>query len=537
MTQTGREPFQPGDRFLKYEIGRLLGKGGHAFVYEATHLFLRRVDAIKIIPGPSESGRDIARRAEAEAQVLARLEHDNIVKVFDAGGTEAGLVYIVMERLVGRTLRDVLGELGRLTPAEAMFIAEQIARAVEAAHEAGIIHRDLKPENVFITPKNTVKVLDFGIAKVLEQGAPTTQKDLLHGTVLYMSPEQLQALRVTPRSDIFSLGTMLFECLHRHPALLGETPTLQELGWIQISRVPPVLSDVDPSIPRFVSRFVQRAISKNPEQRYASMTEVAQAAREASERLSRETVAATGVAPLIRDLSASSRAAQRASTAPGDAATTVRDPFPNVTKTERLAPLSGRSHTPTPVTSGVQRALGSGQKSAGFSLRRVSVAAAIIGFSGGAGHALFDWWSHSHDGRAQAAREGVKSAAVATPAPSDARANVISAPARESAAVPSAPAPVSTAVASAVPTASSPVVPPAKPAPRAATPRPAPTVRPTAAARVAAATAPSASQRARPARPQSDEDRKLWLGEAEPLPAKEPRRTGTISSALPGSGL
>src|SRR5688572_8925095 len=331
MSEIVREPFQPGDRYLKYEIGKLLGKGGHAFVYEATHLFLRRTDAIKIIPGPSESGRDIARRAEAEAQVLARLEHTNIVKVFDAGGTDDGLVYIVMERLIGRTLRDVLGELGRLTPAEALLVAEQIARAVEAAHNAGIIHRDLKPENVFITPKNLVKVLDFGIAKVLEQGAPTTQKDLLHGTVLYMSPEQLQALRITPRSDIFSLGTMLFEALHRHPALLGETPTLQELGWIQISRLPKPLCELDPAIPRFVARFVQRAILKNPDQRYASMTEVAEAAHATSERLTQETLAMTGVPPLIRDLSSSAPLPRPSSSskAPSGFAgrqTTERDP-------------------------------------------------------------------------------------------------------------------------------------------------------------------------------------------------------------------
>ncbi|HEY3493757.1 MAG TPA: serine/threonine-protein kinase, partial [Polyangiaceae bacterium] len=164
MSDIIREPFKPGDRFLKYEIGKLLGKGGHAFVYEANHLFLRRTDAIKIIRSPRESGRDLAQRAEAEAQVLARLEHANIVKVFDAGGTDDGLVYIVMERLVGRTLRDVLGELNRLTPAEALLVAEQIARAVDAAHKAGIIHRDLKPANVMIDRDGRVLVMDFGLA-------------------------------------------------------------------------------------------------------------------------------------------------------------------------------------------------------------------------------------------------------------------------------------------------------------------------------------------------------------------------------------
>jgi serine/threonine protein kinase len=381
MTLPGNGPFQPGDHFLKYEIGRLLGKGGHAFVYEATHLFLRRVDAIKIIPPPREFGRDLARRAEAEAQVLARLEHENIVKVYDAGGTPEGLVYIVMERLTGRTLRDAMKELGRLAPAEALLIAEQVASAVEAAHQQGVIHRDLKPENVFLVGGNAVKVLDFGIAKVLEHGAPTTQKDLLHGTVLYMSPEQLQAQRVTPRSDIFSLGTMLFEALHRHPALLGEMPTLQELGWIQIARMPPPLSQLDAAIPRFIARFVQRAIMKSPEQRYASMAELAEAARTARERHTREVQASTRSAPIVRDLSGSAEGPKRHDWT----RTSYEEP--------RARPVTAISATPVPARTRLRapRELGSGR--AQRRTWNIAIAAALVGLTGGSGHALFGWWS------------------------------------------------------------------------------------------------------------------------------------------------
>jgi serine/threonine-protein kinase len=281
-----RGPFQPGDRFQKWEIRGLIGKGGHAYVYEAHDPFLSLDVAIKVIPSSKDTGRDLVARARSEARVLVRINHPNVVKIMDAGATDEGVVYLVMEKLTGRDLRKVLRQHGRITPVEALRIAVQTAEAVAAAHAAGAIHRDLKPENVFICREHSIKVLDFGIAKVMGYGAPTTQKDLLHGTVLYMPPEQLKGLGVTARSDIFSLGTLLYEALHHHPALLGkDVPTVQELGWIQIERLPPLLSKVDASIPAHVARFVQRAILKNPEQRYASMAEMAEAARTALTRL------------------------------------------------------------------------------------------------------------------------------------------------------------------------------------------------------------------------------------------------------------
>src|SRR6185436_8340272 len=271
-----RGPFQPGDRFQKWEIRGLIGRGGHAYVYEAHDPFLSLDVAIKIIPSSKDTGRDLVARARSEARVLIRINHPNVVKIMDAGATDEGMVYLVMEKLNGRDLRKVLRQHGRITAIEALRVAVQAAEAVAAAHAAGAIHRDLKPENVFICREQLIKVLDFGIAKVMGYGAPTTQKDLLHGTVLYMPPEQLKGLGVTARSDIFSLGTLLYEALHHHPALLGsEVPTVQELGWIQIERLPPLLSKLDPTIPAHVARFVQRAIMKSPEQRYSSMAEMA----------------------------------------------------------------------------------------------------------------------------------------------------------------------------------------------------------------------------------------------------------------------
>jgi serine/threonine protein kinase len=270
---------------LKYEVRKLIGKGGHAFVYDCFDPFLGRPVALKVIP-PRPVGRSLARRAREEARLLVRMNHDGIVKVYDAGGTDEGLIYLVMERLVGRSLRDALRELGRLTAAEALQVALQVADAVELAHRDGVIHRDLKPENVFVQPGNRLKVHDFGIAKVLGAAGSTTRKDRLPGTLLYMAPEQLRGFPASAQSDVFSLGTLLYESLYRHPALLGpEEPTFELIGRRQIELLPPLLSDVDPTLPRHVARFVQRALMKHPDQRFQSMGELAAAAKAALGRL------------------------------------------------------------------------------------------------------------------------------------------------------------------------------------------------------------------------------------------------------------
>jgi serine/threonine protein kinase len=283
-------PFGAGDRFFKYEIRGLLGRGGHAFVYHGYDSFLDRDVAIKIIVNPAEPGRDLQRRAQLEARMLCRLKHPNVVSVMDAGATEAGFVYIIMELLNGRTLRDVLVDLRRLTVAEALAVGAHIADGVQAAHIENAIHRDLKPENVFILEGNFAKVLDFGIAKFLG-GAKTTQRDLLHGTMPYMSPEHLQGLGVTARSDIFALGAVLYEALGgRPPCLVGmQEPTMHSLAWAQINRMPPPLDELTKTVPRHVARLVQRMIAKDPVDRFATMYEVAEVLRAGLRRMEAET--------------------------------------------------------------------------------------------------------------------------------------------------------------------------------------------------------------------------------------------------------
>ena len=287
------KPFAPGHRFVKYDIRGLLGMGGHAHVYDAHDPFLDREVAVKVIAAPKGSRHNLAKRAQSEARVLVRIDHPNVVKVYDAGATDDGLVYLVMEKLEGRTLREVYQSLGQLTVVEALELAQQICQGVHAAHELGVIHRDLKPENVFVQANNRVKVLDFGISKVMGYGAhDTTQRHVLHGTVLYMSPEHLQGYGVTRKSDVFALGTLLYEGLYAHPALLWpearNAKDVREVIRIQLSETPPMLHELDARIFRHVARFVHRAILKAAEQRYESMADMLEAAQAAWERLEAE---------------------------------------------------------------------------------------------------------------------------------------------------------------------------------------------------------------------------------------------------------
>jgi serine/threonine protein kinase len=283
-------PFQVGDRLGDLEIRGLLGKGGHAFVYDCFDRFLAKQVAVKVIPNPPHRGRDLVRRAREEARVLDRIDHPNVVRVNAAGKLPDGMVYIVMERLQGRSLREALQQLGRLTVPEALHVAWQIAEGVAAAHALGVIHRDLKPENVVLSTGNRVKILDFGVAKLLGCGIDTTHKELFHGTVLYMSPEHLQGYGVTFRSDVYALGTVLYELISGiNPCLIDvEEPNMEALAWIQMARVPPRLERRVRGVPDYVARLVRRATAKQAAQRFSDMQEFADALRSALARFLRD---------------------------------------------------------------------------------------------------------------------------------------------------------------------------------------------------------------------------------------------------------
>ena len=278
-------PLKRGDLILdKYEVRGLLGKGGHAFVYDCFNTFLAEEVAIKLIPN-LEHGSRLLKRARGEAQVLYRLNHPNVVRVMD-GGEFNGMAYIVMEKLNGISLRQMLRKRGSLPVVEALLIALQVAQALEAAHAMNVIHRDLKPDNVFLLADNQVKVLDFGIAKFLE-GERTTQRDLIQGTAPYMSPEHAQGIGVTFASDIFQLGTILYEMIAGVcPCMVGvEDVTIQELVAIQITKLPPRLKQLVRGVPDYVDRLVWRAIAKQAQQRFENMPAFTAAIGSALERL------------------------------------------------------------------------------------------------------------------------------------------------------------------------------------------------------------------------------------------------------------
>jgi len=297
------ESLNVGDVLLsKYEIRGLVGRGGQATVYHSYDTFIDRDVAIKIMSDASDARREHSRRAQMEARVLCRLQHKNIVHVYDAGMLDNGTIYIIMELLKGRTLREVLRDHRRLTVYEALLLGAQIADGVEVAHRQQVIHRDLKPENIFVVDGNVVKVLDFGIAKFLTLTGITTQRDTLQGTMWYISPEHVQGFGVTARSDIYALGSILYEIIcGTPPCLIGlQEVSTQAVAWSQISRLPPQLDELMPGeVPSHVGRLIQRMLVKDPKERPATMADVAEALRNACERLN---VEARNSTVLIREL-------------------------------------------------------------------------------------------------------------------------------------------------------------------------------------------------------------------------------------------
>ena len=296
------EALNVGDMFLKkYQIQGLIGRGGQATVYQSHDTYIDREVAIKIMADALDTKREHSRRAQMEARVLCKFHHPNIVHVYDAGTTDSGMTYIIMELLKGRTLREVLRHFHKLTVYEALSLGAQIADGVEIAHRQQVIHRDLKPENIFIVNDNAIKVLDFGIAKFLTLTGITTQRDTLQGTMWYISPEHVQGVGVTARSDVYALGSILYEAISgTPPCLMGlQEITTQSVAWSQISRMPPQLDVLIPGVPSLVARLVQRMLLKEADKRYGSMAEVAELLRNASKQLS-EGAGSSGI--VLREL-------------------------------------------------------------------------------------------------------------------------------------------------------------------------------------------------------------------------------------------
>src|SRR5579859_5328195 len=256
----------------RYEIIQLLGEGGMGAVYKAHDRELERDVALKLIRAELARNPEILARFKQELILARQVTHRNVIRIFDVGQAD-GFKFITMEYLEGRDLRAVLREKGKLAPEEAAKIIVQICRALEAAHSEGVIHRDLKPQNIMMDANGRAYVMDFGIARSAYLPG-MTQTGALVGTPEYMSPEQAKGEKLDERSDLFSLGVILYELLTGRSPYYSETP-LATL-WKRIQEKAPPLTDVDPTIPKSLSDIVAKALEIEPENRFANAGEFAQ---------------------------------------------------------------------------------------------------------------------------------------------------------------------------------------------------------------------------------------------------------------------
>lgn len=256
----------------KYRLDERLGGGGMGTVYRATHLLIDRPVALKVLSQRFVGDQTAQQRFRREARAAGRMQHPNAVTVTDFGATEDGYLYIVMELLEGRTLRDLLAHEAPLDPARAVSMMLQACAAVGQAHDAGLIHRDLKPANIFIEQRPNlpavIKVLDFGVAKFAveehEDDYDTlTQVGAIIGTPRYMAPEQCSgAAQLTPAADVYSLGIILYEMLTGAVPFNADTPLAIALK--QVSEAPTPPHEVVSSIPAELEKVVLHALQKNP---------------------------------------------------------------------------------------------------------------------------------------------------------------------------------------------------------------------------------------------------------------------------------
>ena len=253
----------------RYQIEARIGAGGMAEVYRGFDPVLNRTVAVKVLLPQFARDTSFVGRFRREAQAAARLNQPNIVGVFDTGADD-DTQYIVMEFIEGRTLAEFLATGRRPTPVQAAEIAQKICAAIAAAHAQGVIHRDIKPGNVMVTRDGTVKVMDFGIARVLgPETAPQTSAVL--GTASYLSPEQAQGGPVDARTDIYSLGAVLYELLTGRPPFMGDTPVA--VAYKQVNETPALPSTLNADVPARLDAVVMKALSKNPANRYQTAEE------------------------------------------------------------------------------------------------------------------------------------------------------------------------------------------------------------------------------------------------------------------------
>ncbi|MGO1396920.1 MAG: Stk1 family PASTA domain-containing Ser/Thr kinase [Brevibacterium yomogidense] len=306
----------------RYEIRRVIGRGGMAEVHEGVDTRLGRRVAIKLLRSDLARDPSFHTRLEREAQSAASLNHPGIVSVYDSGeeqfaepgGGTITVPFIVMEYVEGQTLRQVLSEHGPLTATEALDVAAGVLAPLEYSHRNGIVHRDIKPANVMLTPEGDIKVMDFGIARALEDTGSLTQTQSVVGTAQYLSPEQARGEVVDARSDLYSTACLLYELLTGRPPFVGDSQLA--VAYQHVGEAPQAPSTLVPSIPPAIDRLVMHGLDKQRDARYQdahAFREDALAARDG------RPLAIDGEGPATQLMSASAPAAAWADAPPTQA--------------------------------------------------------------------------------------------------------------------------------------------------------------------------------------------------------------------------
>lgn len=320
----------------RYRQVRRLGTGGMSVVELAEDTVLKRTVAIKLIAEHLASDDDFVTRFRHEALAVARLQHPNIVQVFDSGLDESsGRQFIVMEYVSGTPLSEMIAGGKMIDPASAVSIACDACEALECAHRAGVIHRDVKPANLIVTPDGVAKLADFGIAKAAEM-TRVTQAGSVLGTVAYLSPEQAVGGETGPRSDVYSLAVVVYEMLAGRPPY--EYKSITELAMKQRDETPLPIAASNPHVPVELDRAVRVALNHDPERRFAGAREFGKALRDGLQRRESEFVTA-----VLNDPATATRmiTARHAAVAPVAATAATR--IANTPATQQPAP-DGEQH-------------------------------------------------------------------------------------------------------------------------------------------------------------------------------------------------